>query len=784
MEKTIVRIGKSRTGKIRNLLAGGFVLTLLVAGAVPAAPPAPEDYENVYPWNNPANYTVYHVTQLGSSGAGSFRWAVDQANADGVPSKIVFDVGGHIYPGTQETTLQYGNPPKLNADYLFIDGWTAPEPVILEGTESGIVLNSGKHIIRGLVFQYLRYDGITYATGSTGVIKDNVVDYCKFWKCYDEGVSWGGLGGGGTGGDSNHFNNTLARSLVQDCGMYHPDTLEGDGRGIFVTNGAEATIVGNYLYGNLRGIGMNVLESGAHYRNNSVTYCEMTYGMQAEARANIIGNYCHYNNIWDIKITGGTYYQSGNDYGSSSPDPLEGETSEIVLPDTPFPSWATGIALPSSSATVGADYGRPAADAAASVTAGHSPLTVRFTAANPQGNITAYYWDFGDGSTSSQQNSVHTFDGAAVRQVMLETTLASGMKNRDWIEIYVAGAGSPLRQIIRPDGNGDSIAPIPFYTQPTDEPAYQLVNEVYPNERGSFIYNTNAATAGNLFALANPSGVSGASIQSIRVGLRWMRYRNNSNNQVKIAVKTNGSVHYSSYLTAADSDEFQNTYYELTQNPITSQPWTLAELNDLQIGIYSESGIPHGGRVTQMWTEVYYTLPALAGTVSFKYPGWTKTTAPVMYQVRSTGLSPTTPLYEGTLTVTMAPGNPSSGAFTVGDVPGGTYDLALKHANHVADRKADVVVSGGNVTGLILSLWAGDADGDNNFNTVHPTDQKGDNDVDLKDYYTLYYQYLGSKPVTSGYNADFNSDGTVTLLDYNGIKYGYLNKPNPGNWWK
>ncbi len=177
---------------------------------------------------------------------------------------------------------------------------------------------------------------------------------------------------------------------------------------------------------------------------------------------------------------------------------------------------------------------------------------------------------------------------------------------------------------------------------------------------------------------------------------------------------------------------------------------------------------------------VPYTV---SGTVSFKYPGWTKTTAAVQYQVRTPGLPPTAPLSSGTLTVTMTPGNPSSGAFTIANVTDGTYDLALKHVNHIADLKSNVVIAGGNVTGLILSLWAGDADGDNNFNTVYPTDQNGDNDVDLKDYWTLYYQTLGSKPVTSGYNADFNNDGTVTLLDYNGLKYGYLNKPNPGNWY-
>ncbi len=173
----------------------------------------------------------------------------------------------------------------------------------------------------------------------------------------------------------------------------------------------------------------------------------------------------------------------------------------------------------------------------------------------------------------------------------------------------------------------------------------------------------------------------------------------------------------------------------------------------------------------------------LSGTVVCKYPGWTKNTAPVIYQVRQPGVPPTPPLYSGTIAIAMTPGNPAGGSFTVADVPDGTYDVALKHVNHIADMRSGVVVAGGDVTGLGFSLWAGDADGDNNFNTVCPTDRKGDNNVDIKDYYTLYYQYQKSKPVTAGFNADFNGDGTVGLLDYNGLKYGYLNRPNPGNWY-
>ncbi len=185
----------------------------------------------------------------------------------------------------------------------------------------------------------------------------------------------------------------------------------------------------------------------------------------------------------------------------------------------------------------------------------------------------------------------------------------------------------------------------------------------------------------------------------------------------------------------------------------------------------------------------------IAGKASIKYPGWLYSIiGEVYYQVRNPGMPPTTPVYSGDtidepeFLAYLKLANPGTISFglAIPGIKGGTYDLALKHHNHIADVVQMVVPStSGVVTGLWLSaLWAGDADGDNNQSTVYPTDKKGDNDVDLKDRYTLTYQNNGSKPTTRGYNADFNSDGTVNLLDYNGLKYGYTNRPNPGNWWK
>lgn len=57
-------------------------------------------------------------------------------------------------------------------------------------------------------------------------------------------------------------------------------------------------------------------------------------------------------------------------------------------------------------------------DFQANVTSGYTPLEVTFTD-NSQGSPTSWLWDFGDGSTSTEQNPVHVYNDAGVYTVSL-----------------------------------------------------------------------------------------------------------------------------------------------------------------------------------------------------------------------------------------------------------------------------------------------------------------------------------------------------------------------------
>lgn len=68
-----------------------------------------------------------------------------------------------------------------------------------------------------------------------------------------------------------------------------------------------------------------------------------------------------------------------------------------------------------------------AADFTADVTEGLSPLTVSFLDQSTVPSPTAWDWDFGDGTTSSEQSPTHTYDADGVYDVQLSVTGANGL---------------------------------------------------------------------------------------------------------------------------------------------------------------------------------------------------------------------------------------------------------------------------------------------------------------------------------------------------------------------
>ncbi len=101
--------------------------------------------------------------------------------------------------------------------------------------------------------------------------------------------------------------------------------------------------------------------------------------------------------------------------GAVDPTPVDGSVTIGVLPDAEF------SAAPQS---------------------GTAPLTVQFTDQST-GNVTAWYWDFGDGTTSVEQNPGHTYAAAGTYTVSLNVTNPVGSDTATKVDLVsVASASS------------------------------------------------------------------------------------------------------------------------------------------------------------------------------------------------------------------------------------------------------------------------------------------------------------------------------------------------------
>ncbi len=86
--------------------------------------------------------------------------------------------------------------------------------------------------------------------------------------------------------------------------------------------------------------------------------------------------------------------------------------------------------------------GRPVAHASASPTAGNAPLSVQFTGSATGGDYPyTYYWVFGDGRTSMNQNPSHVYTTPGTYSVKFVVRDADGDEGSQRVTISVTGAG-------------------------------------------------------------------------------------------------------------------------------------------------------------------------------------------------------------------------------------------------------------------------------------------------------------------------------------------------------
>ena len=92
-------------------------------------------------------------------------------------------------------------------------------------------------------------------------------------------------------------------------------------------------------------------------------------------------------------------------------------------------------------------YSKPTAAFSASPLTGTNPLDVQFIDESLWGP-TSWYWDFGDGETSTEKNPLHTYSDAGSYRVMLEASNGAGSDTLTKFDYVVVSRGinriSPL----------------------------------------------------------------------------------------------------------------------------------------------------------------------------------------------------------------------------------------------------------------------------------------------------------------------------------------------------
>src|SRR5262249_16227526 len=124
-------------------------------------------------------------------------------------------------------------------------------------------------------------------------------------------------------------------------------------------------------------------------------------------------------------------------------------------------------------------FNGPSAQASANPIYGYSPLVVNFSIAgssDPQNLPVTFFWDFGDGNTSTQANPTHTYTSAAVitYTVKLTVTNSNNQSSSDLLSITV-GSLPPTATITSPSNGtnfqvGDTITYAGSATDPDDGP--------------------------------------------------------------------------------------------------------------------------------------------------------------------------------------------------------------------------------------------------------------------------------------------------------------------------
>ncbi len=165
-----------------------------------------------------------------------------------------------------------------------------------------------------------------------------------------------------------------------------------------------------------------------------------------------------------------------------------------------------------------------------------------------------------------------------------------------------------LIKVLRPNGVGDETAI--QSTNPLGQPHWQMIDDVTPDDATTTIWQLATGTNRDLYALEDFAETAELTIRAIIVIARADYAAAGVTGYWYPSIKTYGVTYDGPAKTIQYAQtEYGNVNYTWTVNPYTKQPWTKAELNDLQAGVKIVKSSGSGYiTVTQLWTVVEYEV--------------------------------------------------------------------------------------------------------------------------------------------------------------------------------
>ncbi len=154
----------------------------------------------------------------------------------------------------------------------------------------------------------------------------------------------------------------------------------------------------------------------------------------------------------------------GDGQGSNQANPVHVYAAPGTFDVSLTVSGPFGSDLETKSACVVVHDPVPAADFAASPTSGFAPLGVQFTDLST-GNLSAWLWDFGDGTTSVEQQPLHVFDSPGTYTVALTLSGPNGSDSETKSGWIVVSEPPPQAEFLAPSTTGFA----PFTAQFTEQ---------------------------------------------------------------------------------------------------------------------------------------------------------------------------------------------------------------------------------------------------------------------------------------------------------------------------